>query len=82
MDQPVPRLELLKFMPFRLNRLATEVSSDLAKVFERLDRPMGTVYVNGKQVFYGLDGQVRTGADNTLQIASDTYTIRITPSGV
>ena len=36
---------------------------------------------NGKQVFYGLDGQVRTEADNTLQISSDQYTIRITPAG-
>ena len=37
---------------------------------------------NGKQVFYGLDGQVRTGPDNTLQITSDAYTIRISPSGM
>ena len=36
---------------------------------------------NGKQVFYGLDGQVRTGPENTLQISSDQYTIRITPAG-
>jgi DNA-binding transcriptional ArsR family regulator len=36
---------------------------------------------HGKQVFYGLDGQVRPGADNTLQITSDTYSIRIAPTG-
>ena len=35
---------------------------------------------NGKQVFYGLDGQVKPGPENTLHIASDNYTIRITPS--
>jgi len=32
---------------------------------------------HGKQVFYGLDGQVRTGADNALQIHREPYTIRI-----
>jgi DNA-binding transcriptional ArsR family regulator len=32
---------------------------------------------HGKQVFYGLDGQVRTGADNVLHIHRDPYTIRI-----
>jgi DNA-binding transcriptional ArsR family regulator len=36
---------------------------------------------HGKQVFYGLDGQVKTGADNILQITSDVYTIRIAPAG-
>jgi DNA-binding transcriptional ArsR family regulator len=36
---------------------------------------------HGKQVFYGLDGQVRTGPDNTLQITSDNNTIRNTAGG-
>jgi DNA-binding transcriptional ArsR family regulator len=32
---------------------------------------------HGKQVFYGLDGQIRAGTDNALQIQRDPYTIRI-----
>ncbi len=32
---------------------------------------------HGKQVFYCLDGQVRTGFDNALQIHRAPYTIRI-----
>src|SRR3712207_1477906 len=33
---------------------------------------------SGKQVFYGLDGQVQPQADNSLQIRSDTYSVNIT----
>ena len=32
---------------------------------------------NGKQVFYGLDGQVKAGPDRTLHIVADNYTIDI-----
>lgn len=32
---------------------------------------------HGKQVFYGLDGHVRTGADKALQIHREPFTIRI-----
>jgi ArsR family transcriptional regulator, zinc-responsive transcriptional repressor len=33
---------------------------------------------NGKQVFYGLDGHVKTGADRVIEVRSDGYTIRVT----
>ena len=32
---------------------------------------------HGKQVFYGLDGQVQTNPDSSLRIIGDTYTIDI-----
>ena len=32
---------------------------------------------HGKQVFYGLDGHVKPGADNTLQINRNAYVIKI-----
>ncbi|CAA9379889.1 MAG: hypothetical protein AVDCRST_MAG64-557 [uncultured Phycisphaerae bacterium] len=34
---------------------------------------------NGKQVFYGLNGQVEAGGDRGLQIAVEDFDIRITP---
>ena len=36
---------------------------------------------NGKQVFYGLDGQVKPVANNALEINADNFTITITPEG-
>ena len=32
---------------------------------------------HGKQVFYGLDGHVKPGADNTLQIHRNAYIVKI-----
>jgi DNA-binding transcriptional ArsR family regulator len=32
---------------------------------------------HGKQVFYGLDGQVQANPDSSLRIVGDTYTIDI-----
>ena len=34
---------------------------------------------NGKQVFYGLNGQVEASADRGLQVAVEDFDIRITP---
>jgi len=37
---------------------------------------------NGKQVFYGLDGQIRTGTGHVLELNADGYTIRVNTAGV
>src|SRR3954470_13912274 len=46
---------------------------------------MRNIIVNrrsGKQVFYGLDGHVRGGAESTLEVHADGYTIRIAGPGL
>lgn len=46
---------------------------------------MRNVIVNrrsGKQVFYGLDGHVKTSGERTLEITSDGYCIRVTGPGI
>jgi len=44
---------------------------------------MRNVIVNrrsGKQVFYGLDGQIKTGTGHVLELHADGYTIRVMTS--
>src|SRR5690349_19678032 len=46
---------------------------------------MKNIIVNrrsGKQVFYGLDGHVNAGADNSLEVRADGYTVRVAGPGI
>lgn len=46
---------------------------------------MRNIIVNrrsGKQVFYGLDGQVRGGSENSLEVHADGYRIRVSGPGL
>ncbi|MDB5295065.1 MAG: putative transcriptional regulator [Phycisphaerales bacterium] len=76
----------------RILSLLSKGERNVGSLCEELDLPQPTVshhlgllrmksiIINrrsGKQVFYGLDGHVFTGPDQSMEIRSDGYSIRI-----
>ena len=79
----------------RILNLLTQGERNVSSLCEELKLPQPTVshhlgllrmkniIVNrrsGKQVFYGLDGQVKTGTGHLLEVHADGYTVRVVTS--